>query len=291
MIFIISPIIFFSIFLYHVYNNFFSSDIELEDIIDPITDYINRNKTLLLNTFKTDINMSAQIEEEFYDKKEYNGVMRRDKNDIELRWKTNILYENTPKGPIIMHYDAYKQGFTYYTDQTCMPFVILNAVAMKYVVRFFCRDFYYDEETYMIEDIQENEEQQLSENNEEQNKERIIMKLIDNVYVSPLFKIHNKKDETNKTKELKKILNDAPMAKFKKTSTGSSDPKKKKAPKEYITNRYIYMGKMNNFNILQKKSKNKSNTKTSYDAMFNNSKESIIATKMSYKDYKHRKQD
>ncbi len=102
-------------------------------------------KEHFLKTYMNGKNMNENIEKEFYNKKEYNTIMKEDNNELEVAWKTRILYENTPKGPIFMHYDAYKQGFSYYADQTSIPFNILNAVAMKYVCRFYCRDFYYDE--------------------------------------------------------------------------------------------------------------------------------------------------
>jgi hypothetical protein len=280
MIYIISPAAAtLVLFFYHLYNLYYGlyygEIIELEVIIDPITEYINKNKAAFLKTYEIEKNMSENIEPLFYNKKDYTAFMKTDKNEIEIAWKTRILYENTPNGPIVMFYDAYKQAFTYYTDHTSMAIPVLNAVAMKYVLRFFCRDFYHDEQTFeMKEEV----------NNEEEEEE-----IVSSRYISPLIKIHNEKEETDETKKLKNLLNNAPFVRFNTKKT-TSDDKKKKIPKNKNVNKFVSLGKMYNFQILQKKPLH-TNTKTSYHDMFNSSKAHIISTKMSYKDFKQSKED
>ena len=44
-----------------------------------------------------------------------------------------------------MYYDAYKQAFTYFCDQRSVSYSVLNVIAMKYVRRFCCLDFFVDE--------------------------------------------------------------------------------------------------------------------------------------------------
>jgi hypothetical protein len=44
-----------------------------------------------------------------------------------------------------MYYDAYKMGFAYFCDQKVISYDVLNAVAMKYVKIYRCRDFFMDE--------------------------------------------------------------------------------------------------------------------------------------------------
>ena len=56
-----------------------------------------------------------------------------------------VLIEATPRGNVIMFYNPYKLGFSYYSDSTGIPYPILNAVAMKYVTVFYCRNFFVDE--------------------------------------------------------------------------------------------------------------------------------------------------
>ena len=281
MIYIISPAAaLLVLFFYHLYNLYFGDIIEMEVIIDPITEYINKNKEAFIKTYELEKNMSENIEQLFYNKKDYTFFMKTDNNEIEMAWKTRILYENTPKGPIVMFYDAYKQAFTYYTDHTSMSVPILNAVAMKYVLRFFCRDFYHDEQTITIKKEKEETDKEETDEKEE---------FITNTYISPLIKIHNEKEETPETKKLKNLLNDAPFARLKSIKT-KSDGKNKKIIKEKNVNKFVSLGKMYNFHILQKKISN-TKTKTSYDDMFNTSKAHIISTKMSYKDFKQTKHD
>jgi hypothetical protein len=293
------------LFFYYIYHRYYSKVVKTEAIIDPMVEYINKNKKAFLKTYEKDKNMSENIEPIFYNKKDYTAFMKTDKNEIEVAWKTRILHENTPKGPIIMFYDAYKQAFTYYTDQTSMPITVLNAVAMKYVTRFMCRDFYYDEQTLKIKKIEKDEKEKTKtdkEEEEEEEEEEFVL----NTYLSPLIKIHNEKEETDETKKLKNLLNTAPFARLKSNKTvnddksnndksnndKSNDDKKKKKTKEINVNKFVSLGKMYNFNILQKKTQQTDRNKnTNYDDMFNTSKARIISTKMSYKDFKQSKQD
>ena len=168
MIYIIGPPALLILFFYHIYYLYYGNIIEPEEvIIDPITEYINKNKEAFIKTYENDKNMSENIEPIFYNKKDYTAFMKTDHNEIETAWKTRILYENTPKGSIVMFYDAYKQAFTYYTDQSSMPITILNAVAMKYVMRFFCRDFYYYEQTLKVKkEVTEKEDEKEDEKEE-----------------------------------------------------------------------------------------------------------------------------
>lgn len=68
-------------------------------------------------------------------------------NLLEQRWRRRLLIESTPRGNVIMYYDAFKRGFAYYAD-TFMPYGLLNAVAMKYVMTYSCRSFFVDEEYF-----------------------------------------------------------------------------------------------------------------------------------------------
>ena len=300
------------LFFYYIYYHYYRNVIEAEEIIDPITEYINNNKKSFLKTYENNKNMSENIEPVFYNKKDYTTFMKTDHNEIETAWKTRILYENTPKGSIVMFYDAYKQAFTYYTDHTSMPITILNAVAMKYVTRFFCRDFYYDEQTLKVKkekkekekekekekkekEKKEKEKEEKEEEKEEEEEEEEEEEFILNTYISPLIKIHNEKEETDETKKLKNLLNTAPFARLKSNKTiGDNDKniKKKKVVKDVNVNKFVSLGKMYNFHILQKKiSQANPNNNTNYNDMFSTSKANIISTKMSYKDFKISKQD
>jgi hypothetical protein len=90
------------------------------------------------------LELNANIDMIFYDKKSLVGILTESDNELEKKWRSRILIENTPRGNVIMYYDAYKFGFAYHSDQY-IPYDILNKVAMKYVITYQCRDFFIDE--------------------------------------------------------------------------------------------------------------------------------------------------
>jgi hypothetical protein len=62
--------------------------------------------------------------------------MTESNTELEKMWRTRILFENTPRGNVIMFYDPYKLGFSFYCDQKIISYDILNAIATKYVRMF-----------------------------------------------------------------------------------------------------------------------------------------------------------
>jgi hypothetical protein len=286
MIYIIGPSLLVIFFLRHLFFLYTFKPPAESIAIDPVEAYILKQKQKLLGTYKNGKDMSANIEKTFYNKKDYTAVMKVANNEIETAWKTRILHESTPKGIIIMFYDAYKQAFSYYADQNSIPISLINAVAMKYVTIFFCRDFYFNEETFLEQLEIENEE-----TNKTDEKPPIELTMIEGTHLSPLIKIHNESEKTKEKDAIKKIITDAPFAKFKNNTTERrKDAEKKKKPNEIqrYFNNYVCLGKTYNLTVLQKNSKSGSNTTTGYDNMFAKSKESIIGTKLSYKDFKKR---
>ena len=106
--------------------------------IKPPPTYIEIQEQL----FATEIEAcNSNIPPIFYNKAEFAEFIE-DKNDLEREWKTRVIFENTPRGNIIMHYDIYKGGFAYYSDMQGIPYAVLNAAAMKYARIFRCRDFF-----------------------------------------------------------------------------------------------------------------------------------------------------
>jgi hypothetical protein len=113
---------------------------------DIAKDYAGIYNLKFSKSFENLVNedFDKNIDTAFYDNTLFKQALREENNDIEKLWKTRILFENTPRGNIVMYYDPYKIGFAYYCDQY-VPYDILNAVAMKYVLMFQCRDFFVDE--------------------------------------------------------------------------------------------------------------------------------------------------
>lgn len=196
-------------------------------VIDHVSIYIENNKTKLMNTFKITDKLQ-NIEDSFYNKKVLQELLADENNTLEKTWKTRILFESTPRGNVIMHYNVYKQGFSYYSDSNSIPYNILNAVAMKYVTVFNCRDFFMDNH------------------------------VLDNEKESPLIKILVDEEVNEEKKEVKKV-NDAvkqngPFAKFKNYQDNSTKNVKKSDDldkKDYNRNRFINLGKIINFKFTQ----------------------------------------
>lgn len=107
---------------------------ENEKYIQKLTD--NFKNTLQKSDDGLKEQLNNNIEKDFYNTNVQNqGIVNH--------WKTNILLENTPRGSIVMFYNVDKQCFSYYSD-TNIPYSILNAASMKYVLMFHCLDFFMD---------------------------------------------------------------------------------------------------------------------------------------------------
>ena len=147
-----------------------------------------------------------------------------------------------------MYYDVYKSGFAYYADQNYIPYSILNAMAMKYVVTFFCRDFFIDESI-----IKERSKLTDLTTDPEPTKKKIIKPSNEN------------------------------MAKFKNYNAITTEPDNKKTP-VIVRNKFISLGKPYNLQLIQKTSKipkldMSGSAPSKFDAIFSK-------PKLSYKDFK-----
>lgn len=174
---------------------------------------------------------NQNIEPVFYNRKELSELMKNE-NEVEKKWKSRILIQYTPRGNIIMFYDAYKGGFSYYSDHSVVPLRILNAMAMKYVMNYYCLDFFVDEMSFkentspLIElmNVEDNEENEKSK----KNFNRLAV---------------NTKIDTDKLPFLKPKTNTPTITETAKTH-------------EKRINKFIHLGKFNNYSIIQKKKKN-----------------------------------
>lgn len=206
--------------IYNIAMRFFKPKsaliIQKVDVPDPIIEFVKRRQDRLMRTYDNKIEMSANIDPVFYDKAKFAEVMRTEHNYLEKKWKKSILQESTPRGNIFMYYDVYKSGFAYYSDQNCVPYAILNAMAMRYVVVFFCRDFFMDESI-----------------------------------ITELSKLRDVSDTKPKPKSDKLINNNTQMAKLKKYKTIVDTAQTPVT----IRNKFISLGKPYNLEIIQKTSK------------------------------------
>jgi len=223
---------------------------------NPEDIYKNRAKQRFLASFSSGgndvsgsvVNYNENIDPIFYSKDEYQKTVDDPANLLEKTWKRRILMESTPRGNVIMFYDAFKRAFSYYSDQN-MPYVMLNAICMKYVLMYRCRDFFLDE-TVLPEGV-----------------------------MSPLFKIHEEivpsstgtNEKKNDTNKISVPVSKGPFAKLKNYSlqdNNSSGTKESKGSpvvtgpiKNIAMNRIIHIGRVVNFSILDKYAKKFPNPK------------------------------
>jgi hypothetical protein len=141
--------------------------------------------------------------------------MKNTNTNIEKTWKSRIQITYTPRGNIIMFYDAYKLGFSYYCDQNVVSYDILNAVAMKYVMLYNCAHFFIDE-LVLPEEIE-----------------------------TPL-NIHYNIENTLGTQQ-SSANKQVQLNAFKQMN---KKPQKQK--KDVLRNKFIYLGTLRNFSICQK---------------------------------------
>ena len=129
-------------------------------VLSPNEKYIEPIKKRFLETFQEERDWNANIEDEIKDKDQLNEALKNTNNELEKKWRSRIMIENTPRGNVIMFYDLYKQAFSYYCDQARMPYDVMNAAAMKYVMTFHCRDFFVDSNVLPVKQSPPLEEKQ-----------------------------------------------------------------------------------------------------------------------------------
>ena len=216
---------------------------KIESFLDNDHKYILPIKTKFLRQFEnpSSIDFNENIDEIFYDKKAFAAYMMNINTPLEKQWRTRILFESTPRGNIIMFYDAFKLGFSFYCDQKTISYDILNAAAMKYATLFRCRHFFIDE------------------------------MIVPKEQCSPMIKLYFT-DEPSKTKEADKSAFAKLRNYSKKKGLSSPIPMtdnasmlssifKMNIPKmpeqdntnepEKMKNKFVYLGKIHNFKMTQ----------------------------------------
>jgi len=218
--------------------------------------YKNNNKEKFLKSFQEvehDRKYNENIDPVFYNREEYIKTVTTLDNVLEPIWKRKLLYESTPRGNIVMFYDAYKEGFAYYSDSH-MTYDILNMTASKYSILFRCRDFFIDEQLYPLG------------------------------HTSPLIKLKEDQD----TKPVSNAVKlEGPFLKSKKSNTNSSVPPAKICSK----NKFVHLGKICNFSFLKKPisiNTSRSASTTGYSSIFQQEKNAQRAV-FDYRQFKELK--
>lgn len=296
---------------------------KVETVSDAANNYIVKNKQKFLfilnnNTNNTEdrVKWNTNMDPVIYSKKEYMKILEDADNPYENMWKTRILIETTPKGNILMHYDIYKQGFTYYSDTNGIDYHLLNTVAMNYVLKYRCLDFFIDDEItpedksspliklyYVEETAEEKADARNIKNHDKTNEEKqkdddFRAKLKDAPFVKYKKTTTNAnsnantnsiKPNTNTTSPNNYILNNYIPNNNKKSSTLLKEKNDNKTEKEYIRNRFICRGKLVNFSFIQKpEKKNKMNSfQTKYTENLSG-EHNLQKTVLNYRDYKNK---
>lgn len=207
---------------------------------NPETIYIEKHTARFLKTFESSlhqgddktiaINYNSNIEPIFYNHTNFDKAIACLNNNIESIWRSRILIENTPRGNVLMFFDAFKSGFVYYSDQSGIPYKIINAVIMKYVIMYRCRDFFIDNYDTSCDYISPFLAMRFEENNNEILKKRKVMNGI----------------QKNNEK--------LPFVKSKPTINSNSSvlsvPVISQDERVFVKNKVIYLGKLVNMNLL-----------------------------------------
>jgi hypothetical protein len=196
---------------------------KVETFIDADNKYMDPLKKKFVTIVESSLDVNSNVCPIFYNKKAYNEYMQEANTDLEKEWRTRMLLEYTPRGNVLMFYDAFKMGFSFYSDEKTISYDILNAVAMKYVSMYRCLDFFVDES--------------------------VVPKEKCSPFVKLYFTEEPKKVEENKSTA------SAPFAKMRRENPNAKGPIKPKEkteePKELLKNKFLYLGKMNNSLFLQ----------------------------------------
>jgi hypothetical protein len=174
---------------------------------------------------------NSNIEKELYDYDKRKAIFAESANETEKRWKSRLLFENTYRGNIIMYYDSYRMSFAYYSDEQVVPHKALYHAALKYTVMYRCKDFFIDMDIFpdnpMIEVLKKEDE---------------ILKTKSKPSYNPDIKppIKPEKEKPN------------PVFAKLKDYRNQKDNSKENSKNHPFSNKFVRMGKMREFNILQK---------------------------------------
>jgi hypothetical protein len=239
---------------------------KLVTVISQMDDYIQQNASRFLRTYQTNKSgeLNSNVNEKFYSKDAYQSIIKTENNCLEQEWKRRILFENTPRGNVIMYYDPYKLAFAYYSDTSSMPYNLLNAIAMKYVLSFHCMHLFVDNEVTPTDGASP---------------------LITGLLV----------DTPEKSKKKENVagidMKNAPFAKFKKSVSNQGNKDADKKPVViYNHNKFVCVGKIINFSFIRKVSAPVNTINGFQSKLLDNlAAETTLQTQvMSYKDFKNR---
>lgn len=163
----------------------------------------------------------------YYEK--FNTLMSDDIEEERVKeLKKSVLFEDTPRGRVILYYDFEKESFVYYCDTKDMPYTFLETTARKYVTINNCKKIMVD----MKEELKSAEDKIAQEKNVNVRAPRPV------------------NGETNPGK--KDMF--ASFKSYNRKGTGGSNSNT--LNKKFIlcqnANRYSYLGKISDYSFLDK---------------------------------------
>jgi hypothetical protein len=280
---------------------------EEQSTMDLMKKYFNEKRKRFNQTWQkdplptsVDNNSSENIEQQLYNPLWYSTSAQDTidtslRETIEKKWKSRILFENTPQGSVIMYYDVYKNGFAYYSNNILMDY-FLNAIAMKYVVIFKCRDFFLDEKLSLtLSPINAIMEEALSIDKKAELKNGKSHRGIYNESENKIFA--KVKADANEKNRVIKVPKASPVVKSqqswfsylynfiyeffskraplsKGSSVEKSEIKPTIEPRPLYKNKFLRLGKVEDYSFLQREEKKNVNLQrlmnipTSFDSLF-----------------------
>jgi hypothetical protein len=178
---------------------------------------------------------NSNIDDCLYDFEKRKEIFVNEKNDIERIWRTRLLYEFTERGNVLMFYNPYKLTFEYYSDAQIIPYKILQYIAKKYVSMNRCRDFYID----ML--------------NKPDNKMLDVLRKEEDALKSKTMKVNDITKLVNKELQNKDNVFES-LKDHRVPIKDKADKPVKEKPVEF-SNKYVRLGKISDFNIIQKQPK------------------------------------
>lgn len=186
---------------------------------------------------------SSNIENVFYNREKYSGLSWKEMDVLKGQWKQRVLIEPLPIHPssIVLFYNPEKFAFSYYCDTVISSYELLNAVAMKYTTLFYCQDFFVDEAitdksallSVLKEEFLFDPNQKTTELKTEEKPNEALQMIQENNTLFKKLKVNVKASSNRTAREIKKEENQV-------------------VEKVQCKNRFIYLGRVRDFNPLKK---------------------------------------
>lgn len=133
--------IYWVIFLYNTY--IFKTPIKQKlSTQESLTNIFDKSMKKYKDFYNT--STSENIDPILYDYDKRKELFVDPDNTYEIQWKSRVMYQNTPRGNVLIYYNPYTLSFFYNSDEQVIPFSILEQLATRYVVMFRCKDFFID---------------------------------------------------------------------------------------------------------------------------------------------------